>query len=112
MKPYARWARGVPYEHIRLLSFFELQRLVRHTPFRRGTIRLPAFSDGEQEGLSARERSLVHIYHKLKDWPLIRQVLLVVGPVLQLVCVREKRAGPSLPAAPRQSWVTGTSPPS
>jgi SAM-dependent methyltransferase len=93
MKAYVQWRRGIPYEHIRLLSSLELRRMVRRTPFGRCRIVLPTFSASEQEGLSARERRLISLYHKMKDWPLIRSALLVCGPVLQLICVREDAAG-------------------
>jgi SAM-dependent methyltransferase len=88
-KPYVRLVRGVPYEHIRLLSSFELRRMVCRTPFGRCRITLPTFSAEEQEGLSARERFLIRGYHKVKNWPVVHQGLLAVGPVLQLICRRE-----------------------
>ena len=90
---YVKWRTGIPYDHIRLVSRFELRRIVRRTAFRTCEIRLPTFGEGEQEGLSPRERRLIRLYHRLKDWPLVHQFLLVFGPVLQLVCQRRDLPG-------------------
>ncbi|MFO0809729.1 MAG: methyltransferase domain-containing protein [Gemmataceae bacterium] len=88
-KTYVRLVRGVQYDHIRLLSSFELRRMVRRTPFGRCRITLPTFNAEEQKGLSARERFLIRAYHTVKDWPGIRHGLLAVGPMLQVICRRE-----------------------
>lgn len=85
---YVPWRKGIPYHHIKLVSRFELQGLVRQTPFRECRILLPSFSEGEQDGLSSLERVLVKMYHTFKDWPLIHHFLLVCGPVLHLFCTR------------------------
>lgn len=86
---YVTWFRDVPYDKIRLLSQFELKRLVGRTAFRRCRIALPTFSEAEQEGLSAREKWLIRIYHATKDWPVIRFWLMIFGPVFQVLCIRE-----------------------
>ena len=90
MAPYARWVGGVIYEHIRLVSFFELKRMIRRTSFGRGRMEPPTFSQAEQQRLSTLERRLIALYHKIKGWPLVRAMLLVVGPVLQLTWVRDR----------------------
>ena len=56
----------------------------------------------EQDGLSKREQWLVAIYHGIKDWPVVHAVLLVVGPVLQMICVRRDAVTPA-DARPKQS---------
>jgi len=91
MKPYVHWRRGVPYNDVRLLSFFEIKRLVRRTSFVRCSIQSPRFSEAEQEGLSALERRLTRVYHAMKDWPIVRGFLLLFGPAFQMICVRHER---------------------
>lgn len=88
MKTFVRLVRGISYEHIRLLSAGELKRLVRRSPFQKCQIRLPFFCREEQEGLSVRERRLIAVYNRIKDWPIVSSTLRRVGPVLQLVCRR------------------------
>lgn len=92
MDPYVRWRSGRPYRNIRLLSIFELHKLGART-FGRVRAGVPDVSDVEQEGLPPPERRLLSIYRKVKDWPFVRPLLLLMGPLLQMVCVRaEARA--------------------
>ena len=97
-KRYVKWRRGIVYDHVRLLSFFEIKRMVGRTSFGKCRIRLPRFSEEEQAGLSRLELRLVRLYHLVKDWPVVKQVLLLMGPVLQVICVRHQRVeqAPSL----------------
>jgi SAM-dependent methyltransferase len=88
---FVRKMRGTSYDHVRLLSVFEVQRLLRRSPFRNGQLGLPTFSQVEVASRSSFEQRLVGLYHNLKDWPLIRAVLLLVGPVLQIRCVAAQR---------------------
>jgi ubiquinone/menaquinone biosynthesis C-methylase UbiE len=90
-KRYVKLRKGVSYDHVRLLSVFQLARMVRRTPFRRCAIMLPAFSPAEVANVSSAQRLAVGLYHRIKDWPLFRGLLRIVGPVLHLVCVREPR---------------------
>ena len=88
---FVRKMRGTSYDHVRLLSVFEVRRLLRRSPFRNGQLGLPTFSQVEVASRSSFEQRLVGFYHNLKDWPLIRVVLLLVGPVLQIKCVAAQR---------------------
>lgn len=88
MRPYVRWRKGVEYEHVHLLSAFELVQMIRRTPFRRALIAPPAFGEKEQEGLGARERWAIGIYNRIRNWPGVRLMLLLIGPLLQVMCVR------------------------
>jgi len=87
-KRYVKLRKGVSYHYVRLLSVFELRRLLRRTPFRRCAIVLPRFSKAELANISPLQRQLVSIYHQIKDWPLIRALLLLLAPVFHLVCLR------------------------
>lgn len=86
MDPFVRWRRGIAYR-VRLLSFFELRRLAARS-FDRWRIAVPDVSDAEQSGLPAGERRLLSLYRKVKRWPAARPLLLLLGPLLQLSCVR------------------------
>ena len=88
-KSYVKLRKGVSYDHVRLLSVFQLARMVRRAPFRRCAILLPTFSAAELANVSSAQRLAVELYHRIKDWPLFRQLLRIFGPVLHLVCVRE-----------------------
>lgn len=93
MSRYVRLVRGHAYEHVRLPSVFELRRMARRS-FETCRISLPALSEAEQEGLPDLERRLVALYSKVKDWPVLRHLLLVFGPLLQVVCVRKAESVP------------------
>ena len=90
-KRYVKFRKGVSYDHVRLLSVFQLARMVRRTPFRRCAILLPTFSAVELANVSSAQRLAVGLYHRIKDWLLFRGLLRIFGPVLHLVCVRESR---------------------
>lgn len=86
---YVKLRKGMSYDHVRLLSLFELRRLIRCTLFRRCAILLPTFSAAELANVSSAQRQAIGIYHRIKDWSLFRGLLRIFGPVLHLVCVRE-----------------------
>jgi ubiquinone/menaquinone biosynthesis C-methylase UbiE/uncharacterized protein YbaR (Trm112 family) len=88
-KHYVKLRKGVSYDHVRLLSAFQLARMTRRTAFRRCAILLPTFSAAELANVSSAQRLAVALYHRVKDWPLFRGLLRILGPVLHLVCVRE-----------------------
>ncbi len=88
MKPYVRMVRGVAYDHIRLLSFFELRRMLLRSRFGGCRISLPTFSGPELSGLPVWERTLALLYNRIKNLPVARTLLLVFGPALRLFCVK------------------------
>jgi SAM-dependent methyltransferase len=87
-KRYVQSRKGVNYEHVHLLSVFQLTRMTARTSFGRCAIELPRFSEAELTNVSALQRRLVSIYHLMKDWPLIRALLLLLAPVFHIVCLR------------------------
>lgn len=88
-KRYVKFRKGVSYDHVRLLSVFQLAGMVRRAPFRRCAILLPTFSAAELANVSSAQRLAVGLYHRIKDWSLFRGLLRIFGPVFHLVCVRE-----------------------
>lgn len=87
-KRYVKLARGVTYDHVRLLSVFQLARMLRHAGFATRTIELPRFSAAELANVSPSQRAIVSLYHKVKDWPPIRALLLILAPVFHVICVK------------------------
>jgi ubiquinone/menaquinone biosynthesis C-methylase UbiE/uncharacterized protein YbaR (Trm112 family) len=90
-KRYVKFRKSVSYDHVRLLSAFQLARMVRRSLFRRGAIELPSFSPAELDNVSSTQRLAIRFYHRIKDWPLCHALLRIFGPVLHLVCVRGPR---------------------
>lgn len=90
-KRYVKFRKGVSYDHVRLLSVFQLARMVRRARFRRCAILLPTFSAAELANVSSAYRLAAGLYHRIKGWPLLRGLLRIFGPVLHLVCWREPR---------------------
>lgn len=88
-KRYVRVRKSINYEHVRLLSFRQLARMIARTSFRRGAIELPRFCGAELANVSPFQCRLVSIYHRLKDCPLMRALLLLLAPVFHVVCVRD-----------------------
>lgn len=87
---YVKWAGGGDYDHVHLISAPGLRSLAKHSPFKCCTIELPVFSQDQLANVSPLQRRIVGIYHRIKDWPLIRQFLLLFGPVFHAVFLREK----------------------
>ncbi len=85
---YIKLRKGMSYDHVRLLSIFELRRLLRSIPFQNYTIELPNFSAPELKNVSPAQRRAIKIYEWLKPWPLLRGILLIFAPVFYLICFR------------------------
>jgi SAM-dependent methyltransferase len=84
MEPYVRWARGVPYRLIRLVSRSELGRLLRRAGFGSTRQLLPEVAPEELDGLAPGERRLIGLYQVLSRLPVLRSVLLELGPILEV----------------------------
>ena len=85
---YIKLRKGMSYDHVRLLSIFELRRLLRSIPFQNYTIELPNFSAPELKNVSPAQRRAIKVYEWLKPWPLLRGILLIFAPVFYLICFR------------------------
>jgi SAM-dependent methyltransferase len=82
---YVRLIKGIPYKHIRLLSFFELRRLAARSGLRQWKIFPPQIPECELKLLPGPLKRLVAVYHGLLKLPFCSFVLRVVAPFLQLV---------------------------
>ena len=81
---YVGLIKGIPYKHIRLLSFFELRRLLGRSGLREWLISAPRIADCEQKLVSKYARALIVVYHMLRRIPLCSFALRLVGPYLQV----------------------------
>lgn len=89
MKAYVGLVRGIPYENIRTLSFFELKRLLSRAPFDRRRILLPAFPPDLLASFSRGERVLARLYNWVRRVPAIRLLLYLFGPLFHAICTKE-----------------------
>lgn len=83
--PYVRLVKGIPYRHIRLLSWFDLRRLLARSGFRRWHIAPSRIMECEQQAVSSAARKLIRVYHALLALPVFSLLSCVFGPSLQVV---------------------------
>ncbi|RME77291.1 MAG: class I SAM-dependent methyltransferase [Chloroflexi bacterium] len=79
---------GIPPRR-RLLSTRGLARLVREAGFTRVRIQLPDVPEGQRAHFGPAMRRLIDGYHLAKRLPAGRQILGLVGPLLQVVAMLE-----------------------
>lgn len=85
MPAYVRWRRGIPYDKKHLLSLFELRRLLRRAQFRRVQFSVPAVTAPDWERLAGFERWGALVLRLAGNLSLLKLVLAVVAPALQVV---------------------------
>jgi len=81
---YVRLIKGIPYKHIRLLSFFELRRLLARSGLREWAIFPPRISECELKVLPGPVQVLIALYHLLLKLPFCSFLLRIIGPLLQV----------------------------
>jgi 2-polyprenyl-3-methyl-5-hydroxy-6-metoxy-1,4-benzoquinol methylase/uncharacterized protein YbaR (Trm112 family) len=82
---YVRLIKGVPYRNIRLLSRFELARMLASSGLGTWSIAPARLAAVEIQSLSPIARAAATLYQTLRTVPGIRQLLELVGPMLQAV---------------------------
>jgi len=92
MPAYVKWRRGLTYEKKRLLSCFELHRLLRGARLGRISFALPVVTTADWENLGSFERAAASVYRWLAKVPLFKWPLIVVSPVIQAVAARPPEA--------------------
>jgi len=90
MDGYVKMVKGIPYEHLRVLSFPELKRLLKKSAFRDHQITLPSVAAEEIKNFSAFERALVAVYDLVRRTPLARLFLYLFGPFFHVICYAHK----------------------
>lgn len=94
MPAWVRLVKGIPYQHIRLLSIFELHRVLRRAGAERYRIILPRISSEELPRYGPWERRGVGLYHALLRFPWARAAFFVVGPFFHVLVRRTSSDGP------------------
>lgn len=85
---YVHMVRGIPYGQINTLTYFDVRRLLAQTGIGRWQVSLPRFPTEHIADMSAWERAVVPIYHRLKDIPPIRWLTYMFGPLFHIVCTK------------------------
>lgn len=91
MSPYVRLVRGLDFRAIRTLSFGEWKRLLASSPFRGGLITAPNLPSEELAHFSYPKRALAQLYNRIVENPIGQGLAKRLGPLLHIVCDREKR---------------------
>jgi len=81
---YVRLVKRIPYAHIRLLSWFELRRLLSRSGLRRWSIDSPRIAECEQRNVSSFVKSLIRVYNVVCRVPVFSSILRIFGPFLQI----------------------------
>jgi ubiquinone/menaquinone biosynthesis C-methylase UbiE/uncharacterized protein YbaR (Trm112 family) len=100
MPTYVKWRSGLAYEKKWLLSYFEMRRFLRKAGFDRIGFSLPAVTRADWERLSGLERLAARCFTITAKVPLLRQALMVVSPVIQVLARRAGAARPGRPLGP------------
>jgi hypothetical protein len=77
--------KRVPYRNIRMLSRFELARMLAGSGLATWSIAPARLAAVEMRGLSLIARAAAMAYQRLRTVPGIRQLLEFIGPMLQVV---------------------------
>jgi SAM-dependent methyltransferase len=91
MKPYVKLVKGIPYEHIRILSLFALKRLLRDSSFKVHQIVLPAAPIDQVKNFSAFEKLQAAVYESIRKTPVMRAFLYLFGPFFHVLCRAHKQ---------------------
>ena len=84
MKPYVRFVRGVPYEHLKLVSYVELRRLLNEHGFEDHEVTAPALTESHTNRLSTIGKAAARAYGQMRLIPGLRAGLLFFGPLLEV----------------------------
>ena len=89
MQRYVHALRGVDYKKIRLLSYFELKKLLGQV-FSRVKFSPPYLDDSLLIHLSHWRRFQVEVYLFIRQLPIFKGLLLLWGPLYTVFCQKEK----------------------
>lgn len=91
MASYVQLVRGVPYRFLRLVSRFELTRLLRKVGFRSLWFSLPVPTSAEIAQFTPAEHKMLALYRLGLRFAFTRWLLYRVGPLLQVCAAVEKK---------------------
>ena len=85
-QPYVSWRRrGERYEYARLLSTFEMRRLMHRLTDFRAEILIPPIPKEEIRAFTPRRRALAQLYNRFVAARIMRWPLLTVGPFYRVI---------------------------
>ncbi len=82
MNAYVKLVKGVEYKNKRLLSYFELKKLLKN--FKNVSFEFPDIDDKVLEDFSAWKKLQVKLYRILKNIWIFKKILLIFGPAYQV----------------------------
>lgn len=88
MPAYVKWRRGLGYDKHRLLSCFEVRRMLSEAQFNSKTFSLPRVTPADWANLGRIERLGARLFSWLGKIPLLRRILLVVSPAIQAAATK------------------------
>jgi ubiquinone/menaquinone biosynthesis C-methylase UbiE/uncharacterized protein YbaR (Trm112 family) len=88
MPAYVKWRSGLAYEKKKLLSCFELGRFLHGEGMEKAEYFLPRITAPDWEHLSGLERWAARLFRIAAGIPLLRSLLKVVSPVIQVLARR------------------------
>lgn len=94
MAGYVRWTSGRDFRSIRTLGYGEWGRLLRRSPFERGTITTPGLPADDLAHFGPIKRRAARLYNWLVTTPIGRAVGRAIGPLFHVVCVRSPGSAP------------------
>lgn len=107
MAPYVRLVRRIDFRAVRTLGHGEWARLLRRSPFGRGTIRAPGLPASDLAHFGPIKRRAARLYNALVATRAGQAAALRVGPLFHVLCERpgdgEGGAPRAIPATRRRS---------
>lgn len=93
MGKFVRTIKGIPYNHIRSLSLFEIKRSLKKVSFQMCKIGAPAMNLTQSTSYSRAEKFQVALYNKVRKVPLFNKMLCLFGPFISGLCVKSSASG-------------------
>lgn len=103
MPAYVKWRSGLAYEKKKLLSRFELSRFLKEHQFESIRYSLPEVTKSDWKRMKRVERLAARVFRFLSRIPFVRQALVLVSPVLQVMA--RKAGKPVLEEVPEPEAV-------
>lgn len=96
---YVRLVRGIAYESIHPLNYFDIKRLISESGCESCQVLLPELTGAHASGLSRWGRMALPAYHLMRRLPILNGLLYLFGPLFHLICVKSSRGQPASHAA-------------
>jgi len=93
MAPYVKLARGMAYDHINLLSIWEIRRYCRAVGLERLELALPVISDADWSHLRGMERLAAHVFQLAAEISPLAGLLRIISPVILFTAYKPVATG-------------------